>query len=276
MPGTGRPAVRPGRARSCFLVLTACYVVILLWVTSRRSSVAPATLAIGTGVGLLFGLVMYVGGPARTHPRTPPIRGCRDRGSIRSWCSRGSCCSAGRWRPGCWPPGGTAADRAAPSKLAHGARIGQGIVAGVLANLDRRVVRHRSRHRDHRADDQVAWLRPLVYHAPHLSAAAAYGHVLHASQHVETYVVMLRGLPGHRADHERWAWPASCRYRPVRPAPMRRPASPGRPAPTPPPGGAEPRNASPSFHDREQFGPVAPKLLTIMVWPGRGPGEVGG
>jgi hypothetical protein len=34
-------------------------VVILLWVTSRRSSVTPATLAAGTGVGLLFGLVMY-------------------------------------------------------------------------------------------------------------------------------------------------------------------------------------------------------------------------
>jgi hypothetical protein len=30
----------------------ACYVAVLLWVTSRRSSVAPATLAAGTGVGI--------------------------------------------------------------------------------------------------------------------------------------------------------------------------------------------------------------------------------
>jgi hypothetical protein len=58
MPGTsaGGP---PWPGEIFFLVLTACYVVTLLWVTSRRSSVAPATLAVGTGVGLLFGLVMY-------------------------------------------------------------------------------------------------------------------------------------------------------------------------------------------------------------------------
>ena len=45
--------------RPAGLVLTACYVVVFLWVTSRRSSVTPATLAAGTGVGMLFGLVMY-------------------------------------------------------------------------------------------------------------------------------------------------------------------------------------------------------------------------
>jgi hypothetical protein len=58
MPGTsaGGP---PWPGEIFFLVLTACYVVTLLWVTSRRSSVAPATLAAGTGVGLLFGLVIY-------------------------------------------------------------------------------------------------------------------------------------------------------------------------------------------------------------------------
>jgi hypothetical protein len=99
MPGTSAGGA-PWPGEIFFLVLTACYVVVLLWVTSRRSSVTPATLAAGTGVGLLFGLVMY--SVARSDSaRTPAIRGCRDLRSIRSWCSRGSCCSAGRSRPGC-------------------------------------------------------------------------------------------------------------------------------------------------------------------------------
>jgi hypothetical protein len=37
---------------------------------------------------------------------------------------------------------------------------------------------------------KVAWLRPLVYHSPHPNAAAAYGHVLHASQHADSYITM--------------------------------------------------------------------------------------
>ena len=92
-----------------------------------------------------------LGGPARTHARTPPIRGCRDRRSIRSSCSRGSCCSAGRWRPGCWPPGGTAAGRAAPPSWP---RPGWARASWPGPREPGQcVVRYRCRHRDHRADD---------------------------------------------------------------------------------------------------------------------------
>jgi hypothetical protein len=42
---------------------------------------------------------------------------------------------------------------------------------------------------------KVEWLRPLVYHAPHMSAAAAYGHVLHASQHAMSYITMCVVFP---------------------------------------------------------------------------------
>src|SRR5215469_4365929 len=47
MPGTsaGGP---PWPGEIFFMVLTACYVVLILWLTSRRSSAAPATLAAGT------------------------------------------------------------------------------------------------------------------------------------------------------------------------------------------------------------------------------------
>lgn len=76
MPGTsaGGP---PWPGEIFFLVLTACYVVTLLWVTSRRSSVAPATLAVGTSVGLLFGLVMYSVAPLGlgSYASNPWLRG---------------------------------------------------------------------------------------------------------------------------------------------------------------------------------------------------------
>jgi hypothetical protein len=42
-----------------FLVVIAIYLAAIFWATSRRSSVTPATMAIGTGGGVLFGAVMY-------------------------------------------------------------------------------------------------------------------------------------------------------------------------------------------------------------------------
>ena len=99
MPGTSAGGA-PWPGEIFFLVLTACYVVVLLWVTSRRSSVTPATLAVGTGVGLLLGL-SCTRWPRSDSARTPAIRGCRDLSPIRSWCSRGSCCSAGQRWPVC-------------------------------------------------------------------------------------------------------------------------------------------------------------------------------
>ena len=83
--------------------------------------------------GPVFGLVMYSVAPLgltkyATNPWLP------DRGSIRSWRSRGSCCWAGG--------GGRGAGRqvvlpqAGPLRSSWPrAKIGQGIVAGVLANM---------------------------------------------------------------------------------------------------------------------------------------------
>ena len=97
------------------LLLTASYLAVLVWMTSQRSRVTGPTLAIGTGAGLRARRRHVLGGTARTLQRMPAIRGCRARRSIRSWCSRGSSCSARRRPPRCSPPGGAAADRAAPS-----------------------------------------------------------------------------------------------------------------------------------------------------------------
>jgi len=59
-----------------FLVLVALYVAAIFWMTSRRSRVAPATLAVGAGAGIVLGLVMYAVAPlglstAATNPWLP-------------------------------------------------------------------------------------------------------------------------------------------------------------------------------------------------------------
>jgi hypothetical protein len=59
-----------------FLALMALYLAAILWMTSRRSRIAPATLAAGTGAGIALGLVMYAVAPlglssAATDPWLP-------------------------------------------------------------------------------------------------------------------------------------------------------------------------------------------------------------
>ena len=46
-----------------FLVVMAAYVAAILWLTSRRSRVAPATLAIGAVAGTVLGAAWYLVGP---------------------------------------------------------------------------------------------------------------------------------------------------------------------------------------------------------------------
>ena len=59
-----------------FLVLMALYVAAIFWMTSRRSRIAPATLAAGSGMGIALGLVVYAVAPlglstAATNPWLP-------------------------------------------------------------------------------------------------------------------------------------------------------------------------------------------------------------
>src|SRR6478752_321201 len=132
MPGTSAGGA-PWPGEIFFLVLTACYVVVLLWVTSRRSSVTPATLAAGTGVGLLFGLVMYSVAPLGlgSYASNPWLPGSQsDPLVVLAWILLfgGPVAAALRGaRSECGRPGRS-------SEVAR-ARIGQGFVAGVLANM---------------------------------------------------------------------------------------------------------------------------------------------
>jgi len=78
-----------------FLVLMALYVAAIFWMTSRRSRIAPATLAAGTGVASLSAWSCTRWRRSGS-ARRPPTRGCPDPISTRSCCSPGCCCSAAR------------------------------------------------------------------------------------------------------------------------------------------------------------------------------------
>jgi hypothetical protein len=53
----------PGGVDILVLVVTGLYLAAILWMTSQRSGIAPATLAVGAGAGIAFGLVMYTVAP---------------------------------------------------------------------------------------------------------------------------------------------------------------------------------------------------------------------
>jgi hypothetical protein len=177
LPGTssGGP---PWQGEIPLLLLMAGYVVAILWVTSRRSRVAPATLAASTGVGIVFGLVMYSVAPLglskdATNPWLPGSQidplvalawillfgGPVAAAAVAGWRYRG--------------PG-----RSDPSA---DVRIGQSVAAGVLANLVGALLVTVLGLGTIALTIKAPWLRPWVYHGQHLSAAAAYSHELTAS-----------------------------------------------------------------------------------------------
>jgi len=192
LPGTssGGP---PWQGEIPLVLFTACYVVVILWVTSRRSRVAPATLAAGTGVGIVFGLVMYSVAPLglSQHATNPWLPGSQvDPLVVLAWIllfggpAAAALLAARRY---CRKPGRSV-------KLAL-ARINQGIVAGVLANLVGALFVTILGTGTIALTIKVAWPRPWVYHAQHLSAAAAYRHEFAASQNTGMYAVMCVVFP---------------------------------------------------------------------------------
>jgi hypothetical protein len=175
------------------LVFTACFLAVLLALTARRTPVAPATLAIGAGAGLMLGVVMYAIAPLGLNVKFPD----------RPWLH------------------GSAADTV--GALAWILLFGAPLVAGVLAG-------RRCDVEDDPAQATVtqawqgfaagavsggvgamlvtvlgagttalmvrsAWVRDLLYHGPHLTASAVYGRELYASQDVSAYFLLLFGFP---------------------------------------------------------------------------------
>ena len=118
VPGrsTGGP---PWPGEIVLLLLTAGYVGVILFLTSRRSRVTRARWSSASARASCSAWSCTWWHPSGS-TTTPPIRGCRDRGSIRSWCWPGSCWSAARpWSPR-WPAGGAANPEARSRPTAPG------------------------------------------------------------------------------------------------------------------------------------------------------------
>jgi hypothetical protein len=198
VPGrsTGGP---PWAGEIALMLMTATYLGVILFLTSRRSQVTRSALAIGTTTGLLFGVVMYAVAPlGLSHDASDPwlpgskadplvalawillFGGPAAAAVLAAWRARGS--------------GGAA--------LPRNIRIGQGIAAGVLANgIAALFVSALGRH--DRADAQVRMAAALAQPrspADRDRRVPLRGQCQLGRCRVPLHVDL---VPGHRADHER-------------------------------------------------------------------------
>jgi hypothetical protein len=174
-----------------FVILMALYVAVILWMTSRRSRVEPATLATGTAIGIALGLVMYTVAPLglsqdATNPWLPGSD--VDPLVVLAWvlllCGPLAAALVADWRF-------TAASDSLPPA---GARNRQIMAAGLLTSLTGALLVAVLGNGTTAVMLKATWLRNWLYHGKHLlygvqylssdlrtSAAIAYGHQITAS-----------------------------------------------------------------------------------------------
>jgi hypothetical protein len=191
VPGTssGGP---PWQGEIPILLLTAGYLAVLVWMTSRRSRVTGPTLAIGTGAGLVLGVVMYSVAPLglSNDASNPWLPGSQvDPLVVLAWIlligAPAAAALLAGWRR-CRSPGRSVA-------LAQ-ARIGQGIAAGVLANLVGAMFVTVLGTGTTALMLKAAWLRHWLYHGE-LTGATVYRHELRASENVIAYFLICLAFP---------------------------------------------------------------------------------
>jgi hypothetical protein len=153
-----------------FLVVIALYAAAILWLTSQRSRVAPATLAIGTIAGIAVGAAWYAVGPLGFGggPANNPWLQGSDIAPVRG---------AGGDLAGRRPDGGRgAAERrytaSGGSPRLAGARAGQILAAGLLTSLAGALFVTVSGTGTIAAMLTAPWLRNWLYHAHPLSGVA--------------------------------------------------------------------------------------------------------
>jgi hypothetical protein len=191
VPGTssGGP---PWAGEIALLLMTAAYLGVILFLTSRRSQVTRGTLAIGASTGLLFSLVMYAVAPLglsndATDPWLPGSRadplvalawillfgGPAAAGALAAWRGRG--------------PGGTT--------LPPNVRIGQGIAAGVLATGTAALFVSALGYGTTALMLRSAWLLHWLNHGHQLTAIATYRYEISAGADTNVYLFMLIWFP---------------------------------------------------------------------------------
>jgi hypothetical protein len=186
---TGGP---PWAGEIALVLMTIAYLGVILFLTSRRSQVTRSTLAIGTGTGLLFGVVMYAVAPlGLTNDATDPwlpgskadplvalawillFGGPAAAGALAAWRGRG--------------PGGAALPRAV--------RFGQGIAAGVLATGTAAMFVSALGTGTTALMLKSPWLLHWLNHGHQLTAFAAYRYQANAAGGTTGYLFMLIWFP---------------------------------------------------------------------------------
>jgi hypothetical protein len=175
------------------LVFTACLLAILLALTARRTPVAPATLAIGAGAGLMLGVVMYAVAPLGLNVKFP------DRPWLHGSAADGVGALAWILLFGAPLVAGALAGRRChveddPAQ-AIVTQTWQGFAAGAVSGGVGATLVTVLGTGTTALMDRSAWVRDLLYHGQHLTASAVYGRELYASQDISAYAVLLLGFP---------------------------------------------------------------------------------
>ena len=175
------------------LIFTACYLAAVLALTARRTPVAPASLVIAAGAGLVLGIVMYAVAPVGLNFRYPYRPGLHGSAAetfvILAWILVFSAPAVAGAIAGrrCQVPDDPVEASAARAWQGFGAGVVSGgvgaVVVTVLGSGTTALL------------VKSAWVRDLFYHGQHVTASAVYGRELYASQNVQGYLLLAVGFP---------------------------------------------------------------------------------
>jgi hypothetical protein len=182
------------------LLITACGLAAILALTARRTRVAPATLAIGAGAGLVLGAAMYTVDPLGVdkYVTAPWLHGTMA-DTVPAGLAQylvalcwillfGAPLAAGLLAGRCCDVTGT------PTQVSS-ARIWQGVAAGLVSTGVGALFVTVAGTGTTALLVKSAWVRSLLYHGQHLTASAVYGRELFASQTVGGYILMCFAFP---------------------------------------------------------------------------------
>ena len=193
---TGVPGRSSGgptwQAEILIMLLILGYVGVTLFLTSRRPQVTRGTLAIGTGTGLLFGVVMFAVDPlglsnVTTNPWLPGSTA--DPLVALAWIllfggPAAAAVLAGRR---CRGPDG--------ARLPYNARIGQGIAAGVLASGLAAMFTTVVGTATTVLMLKSPWLLHWLNHGRRMTGFVTYRYELYTVNHTGAYVLKLMSFP---------------------------------------------------------------------------------
>ena len=179
-------------AETIFLLIVAGYVAAIFVMTARRTRVAPATLAIGTGAGIVLGVVMCAVSPLglAKDATEPWLAGSAiDPVVALAWILLlGGPLLAGRMAGRLY--------RGSDSlEEVDNARVWQGVAAGFLATGIGALIVTVVGTGTIALMIRSSWLLHWLYPGQHLSAAVAYNRELTASSNAAGYFLMLLAFP---------------------------------------------------------------------------------